>query len=158
MKKSELISLIESMVRKEVRKQMDTIFINEGIQSIKANGKLDFKEKNGELIRKPKVQKKKPVRYTSNESLNNILNETVGGIPQDGKEAYPTMGGGAFDTSRVTELLGYSKSDETRRDVAAVDTIKKAGVSVDSVPDHVTNALTRDYSSLMKAIDKKKRG
>ena len=59
MKKSELISLIESMVRKEVRKQMDTIFINEGIQSIKANGKLDFKEKNGELFTKPKVQKKK---------------------------------------------------------------------------------------------------
>ena len=58
----------------------------------------------------------------------------------------------------MTELLGYGKSDEARRDVAAVDTIKKAGVSVDDVPDHVTNALTRDYSSLMKAIDNKKRG
>ena len=157
MKKSQLISLIENMVRKEVRKQMDTIFINEGIQSIKANGKLDFKEKNGELLTKPKVQKKKkPVRYTSNESLNNILNETAGGIPQDGKEEYPTMGGGAFDTSRMTELLGYGKSDEGKRNVSAVETIKKAGVSVDDVPDHVTNALTRDYRDLMKAIDKKK--
>ena len=157
MKKSELITLIESMVRKEVRKQIDTIFINEGIQSIKANGKLDFKEKNGELLTKPKVQKKKkPVRYTSNESLNNILNETAGGIPQDGKEEYPTMGGGAFDTSRMTELLGYGKSDEGKRNVSAVETIKKAGVSVDDVPDHVTNALTRDYRDLMKAIDKKK--
>ena len=106
MKKSELITLIESMVRKEVRKQIDTIFINEGIRSIKANGKLDFKEKNGELLTKPKIQKKKPVRYTSNESLNNILNETAGGIPQDGKEEYPSMGGGAFDTSRIPELLG----------------------------------------------------
>ena len=156
MKKSELIKLIESMVRKEVRKQIDTIFINEGIRSIKANGKLDFKEKNGELLTKPKIQKKKPVRYTSNESLNNILNETVGGIPQDGKEAYPTLGGGTFDTSRMTELLGYSKSDEGKRNVSAVETIKKAGVSVDDVPDHVTNALTRDYRDLMKAIDKKK--
>ena len=157
MKKSELISLIESMVRKEVRKQMDTIFINEGIQSIKANGKLDFKEKNGELLTKPRVQKKKPVRYTSNEALNNILNETKGGIPSDGKEEYPTLGGGAFDTSRMTELLGYGKSDEGKRSVGAVETIKKAGVSVDDVPDHVTNALTRDYRDLMKAIDKKKR-
>ena len=156
MKKSELITLIESMVRKEVRKQIDTIFINEGIRSIKANGKLDFKEKNGELLTKPKIQKKKPVRYTSNESLNNILNETAGGIPQDGKEEYPTMGGGAFDTSRMTELLGYGKSDEGKRNVSAVETIKKAGVSVDDVPDHVTNALTRDYRDLMKAIDKKK--
>ena len=58
----------------------------------------------------------------------------------------------------MTELLGYGKSEETRRDMAAVDTIKKAGVSVDDVPDHVTDALTRDYSDLMKAIDKKKRG
>ena len=156
MKKSELVKLIESMVRKEVRKQMDTIFINEGIQSIKANGKLDFKEKNGELLTKPRVQKKKPVRYTSNEALNNILNETKGGIPSDGKEEYPTLGGGAFDTSRMTELLGYGKSDEGKRSVGAVETIKKAGVSVDDVPDHVTNALTRDYRGLMKAIDKKK--
>ena len=156
MKKSELISLIESVVRKEVRKQMDTIFINEGIKSIKANSKLDFKEKNGELLTKPKVQKKKPIRYTSNEALNNILNETKGGILQDGQEEYPTLGGGTFDTSRMSELLGYGKSDEGKRSVGAVETIKKAGVSVDDVPDHVTNALTRDYSDLMKAIDKKK--
>ena len=32
----------------------------------------------------------------------------------------------------------------------------KAGKSVKDVPEHVTNALTRDYSGLMKAIDKKK--
>ena len=158
MKKSQLISLIENMVRKEVKKQIDTIFINEGIKSIKANGKLDFKEKNGELLTKPKVQKKKPIRYTSNESLNNILNETKGGIPTEGKEEYPTLGGGTFDTNRMTELLGYGKSDEAKRNVGAVETIKKAGVSVDDVPDHITNALTRDYSDLMKAIDKKKRG
>ena len=158
MKKSELISLIESMVRKEVRKQMDTIFINEGIQSIKANGKLDFKEKNGELLTKPKVQKKKKVKYTSNEALNNILNETKGGIPQEGQEEYPSVGGGTFDTSRMTELLGYGKSDEGKREVAAVETIKNAGLSVEEVPDHITNALTRDYSGLMKAMDKKKRG
>jgi hypothetical protein len=37
-----------------------------------------------------------------------------------------------------------------------VDTLKKAGKTVDQVPDHVTNALTRDYSGLMKAMDKKK--
>ncbi len=40
--------------------------------------------------------------------------------------------------------------------MAAVDSIKKAGVSVDQVPEDVQNALTRDYSGLMKAINKKK--
>tara|TARA_Y100000310_G_scaffold222484_1_gene224198 strand:- start:766 stop:1242 length:477 start_codon:yes stop_codon:yes gene_type:complete len=157
MKRKELISLIENMVRKEVKKQINTIFISEGIRSIKANSKLDFKEKNGELLTKPEVEKKKSVRYTSNETLNNILNETKGGLPTDGKEEYPTLGGETFDTNRMTELLGYGKSDEGKRNVGAVETIKNAGVSVEDVPDHVTNALTRDYRDLMKAIDKKKR-
>jgi hypothetical protein len=42
--------------------------------------------------------------------------------------------------------------------MAAVDTIKKAGVNVDQVPEGVQDALTRDYSGLMKAISKKKTG
>ena len=50
---------------------------------------------------------------------------------------------------------GYGKPEEVRRDMVAVDTLQKAGKSVDDVPEHVTNALTRDYSDLMKAIDKK---
>ena len=41
---------------------------------------------------------------------------------------------------------------------SAVDSIKKAGVSIEQVPEDVQNALTRDYSGLMKAIDKKKKG
>ena len=54
--------------------------------------------------------------------------------------------------------MGYGQSDEGKRELAAVDTIKKAGVSVDQVPEHVTNALTKDYSKLMKALNKKKQG
>ena len=42
--------------------------------------------------------------------------------------------------------------------MGAVDTIKKAGVSVDQVPEGVQDALTRDYSGLMKAINNKKKG
>ena len=40
--------------------------------------------------------------------------------------------------------------------MVAVDTIQKAGKSVDQVPKGVVDALTRDYSGLMKALDKKK--
>jgi hypothetical protein len=47
---------------------------------------------------------------------------------------------------------------QKKRDIGAVQTIKNARVKVDQVPDHVTNALTRDYSSVMKAIDQKKSG
>ena len=56
----------------------------------------------------------------------------------------------------MTELLGYGKPDDVKRDMVAVDTMKKAGVTSEQVPEAVTNALTRDYSDLMKAIEKKK--
>jgi hypothetical protein len=63
----------------------------------------------------------------------------------------------------MAEVLGYGDlgrggNKEKAREVGAVETIRKAGVSVDSVPEDVVNALTRDYSGLMKAIDKKKKG
>ena len=100
---------------------------------------------------------KREVQYTKNKSLNDVLNETVGlGKSQKESVEYPTLGGGAFDTSRMSEMLGYGKSDDMKRDMVAVDTIQKAGKSVDQVPEHVTNALTRDYSGLMKVLDKKK--
>ena len=49
-------------------------------------------------------------------------------------------------------------NEERKREVGAVQTIKKAGVKVDQVPEDVVNALTRDYSGLMKAINNKKKG
>ena len=55
----------------------------------------------------------------------------------------------------MTEMLGYGKNEEVQRDMVAVDTMKKAGVTSEQVPEHVTNALTRDYSDLMKAMNKK---
>jgi L-ascorbate metabolism protein UlaG (beta-lactamase superfamily) len=54
--------------------------------------------------------------------------------------------------------LGRGQNKEKAREMGAVQTIKKAGVAVDAVPEDVQNALTRDYSGLMKAIDKKKSG
>ena len=99
---------------------------------------------------------KKQINYTKNKSLNKVLNETVGlSKSQSQTESYPTLGGGTFDTNRMTELLGYGKPEEVQRDMVAADSLRKAGKSVNDVPEHVTNALTRDYSDLMKAMDKK---
>ena len=81
--------------------------------------------------------------------MNKVLNETAGGI-QGEKSEYPTMSGGTFDTNKITELMGYGKPEEVKLDMVAVDSFKKAGVSSEQVPDHITNALTRDYSDLMK--------
>jgi hypothetical protein len=164
MKKQELIKIIEAVVRKEVKKQMNEIFIKEENSSSLTElvSKPIIEKEFKEPIRKKQVKPKKEVHYTDNETLNKILNETAGGIPQ-GDGEFETMGGGIYDSSRVNEILaketGLGNTEgtkERKREIAAVDSIKKAGVSVEQVPDHVQNALTRDYSSVMKAIDQKK--
>ena len=167
MKKQELIKIIETVVRREVQKQMNEIFIKEeNSSSLTELVSAPLTEKEiKEPLRKKQVKPKKEVNYTSNEALNKVLNETVGGVPQGDGSGYETMGGGVFDSSKMNEVLvgstGLGNSEgakERKREIAAVDSIKKAGVSVDQVPDHVTNALTRDYSEVMKAIDQKKGG
>ena len=145
MNKKQFMKIITEVVRREVKKEVQKILINE-----EASHQLT------DII--PEVSEpKQKVEYTKNKSLNDVLNETVGLTKSEKQNGeYPTLGGGAFDTSRMSELMGYGKSEDMKRDMVAVDTIKKAGKSVEEIPDHVTNALTRDYSTLMKAIDKNK--
>ena len=147
MKKSELIKIIELVVRKEVKKQVNEILIKEN--SIKSKPVIKSKPKP-----KPRVEK----QYTSNLELNKVLNETVGlNDKSQDEEEWPTMGGGTFDSSRATELLGYGESiaaqggdKEMRRNMAVAQTLKEKNVSVKDVPESLVNALSRDYSDLMK--------
>ena len=144
MTKQQLQKIIQEAVRKEVKKQMNEIFIKE--------------ETSSKLIDiAPEVSEpKEEIQYTKNTSLNKVLNETVG-LSKSKKEfeEYPTLGDGTFDRSRMTELLGYGKSEEVKRNMVAVDTLQKAGKSVNDVPEHITKALTKDYSKLMKVMNKK---
>ena len=144
MTKKELVKIIQEVVRKEVKKEVQKIFIKE-----EASTKLT------DIISEV-TEPKEEIQYTKNKSLNKILNETVG-LSKSKKEfeEYPTLGDGTFGSSRMTELLGYGKSDEVKRDMVAVDTLQKAGKSVSDIPEYVTNALTRDYSDLMKAMNNK---
>lgn len=155
MNKNKLKNIIELIVRKEIKKQLSEIFINE-----------DKEISLSETISKPKpkkVIKKKPKKqYSKNKALNEVLNNT-NPLGSSQTEEYPSLGGGVLGSDNMAEVLGYGdmgrgQNKEVAREMAAVDTIKKAGASVDSVPEGVVNALTRDYSGLIKAIDKKKKG
>ena len=154
MNKNKLRNIIELVVRKEVKKQLSEIFINEE-KEISLSETIS-KPKPKKVIKKPKKQ------YTKNEALNEVSNQTKPlGAPME--DEYPTLGGGVLGSDNMADVLGYGdlgmgQNKERAREMAAVDTIKKAGVSVDAVPEDVQNALTRDYSGLMKAIDKKKKG
>ena len=139
MKSNKLVSLIKEVVKQEVKKQITDILINEtNIPKAKP------------VIKKKKVKEQ---QFTSDPTLNKILNETAQ------QEEYPTLGGGTFDSSRMTEMLGYGSglgNKEVKREVAAASTLQSAGMNPDTAPEHLTNALTRDYTDLIKAIDKKK--
>lgn len=147
MTKKTLVKIIQEVVRREVQKEVNKLFIKENKSSLKS---LAPKK----VVKKKSVQKSEPVQYTDNKALNDVLNETVGLSKGDEMEEYPTMGGEAFDSSRATELLGYGEStfgdDETKRNMNAAQTLREKGVSTEQVPESLVNALTRDYSDLMK--------
>ena len=155
MKKNDLIKIIELVVRKEVKKQMTEIFIND-------KEEIKLSEAISTPTPKRVIKKKSKKQYSKNTALNEVLNDTKP-LGSSQTDEYPTLGGGVLGSDNMAEVLGYGnlggvQNKERAREMAAVDSIKKAGVSVDQVPEDVQNALTRDYSGLMKAINKKKDG
>jgi len=156
MKLEGLKKYITKIVQEEVQKEINKIFIKEG-KSIKTKTK-----RNPKVVSKTKVIEE-PTVYSKDKTLNKILNETTGfkQKPKEGFEEYPTLSGETFDSSRTAELLGYGDigaagSNEQKREIGAVQTIKSVpGVKVEDVPQATQDALTRDYSGLMKAMNKK---
>ena len=129
MKKSEWKMMIREVVREELQLAFKD-FINESKSQSNINSqptpKKTFKEK----------------KFSKNGVINDILNETA-------SEDIETMGGGVFDSSRMSEVLGkqYSGMKNNNPNELA----NSMGFSEDKAPDF----LTKDYSAVMKAMDKK---
>ncbi len=128
MKKSELIKIIRTAVRQEISESLPKI-ISEMLNQTQITEKLDTNDISKKVI-KNASQQKQIKKFSKNEALNKVLNETVGGIPQEGS----MVTGGADE---VTDFNGNS-------------------VNVNELPDHVSSALTRNYSDVLKLVDKKK--
>ena len=143
-KKANIRQVIRKIVREEVAMAIQEVI-------------TELKQPTQSQPQPKKIIEKKS--FTKNSVLNDVLNETA----QDGE--YKTMGGGTYTSDRVHELMGGNpmmanteQGKEKRRQVGAVESLKAQGVSSEQVGDDVVNALTRDYSGLMKAINKKKDG
>jgi len=135
MKTQELKEIIRSVVKEELQKSLPTLIPNILSEILTGQSKPTVSEN----LEKPKVSQK-PIenvpptkktfkKYTNNDALNAVLNETVGGVPLEAD-----TGPSAMDTiaNLPKQVLAENK------EVAAVAT-----------------ALTRDYSQMMKAIDAK---
>ena len=149
MTKKDLIKVIRKLVQEEVKKEVGKILISER--------KTISERRLKEPIRKKYTTKPTKKVYTKNKSLNEILNETVG-LTKGPQEEYPDMGGKTYTTENMADVLGYGDmaSPELKRDRVAAQTLAEKGVTPDQVGDGVVNALTRDYSDLMKVINKDK--
>ena len=104
------------------------------------------------LQSKPKPKKK---YYSKNKVLNDVLNETAMG---GNEENWETLGGTTYTSDRMNEIMGNSYGDmmNGNQKPNADMMVKSMGGNPDAVGDTLKNALTRDYSELVKAMDKKK--
>jgi len=128
MTKESLRQLIREMVQEEVRAALPEV-----MAEIFTQKSQKVTETTVSAAKKP-IVKEQPVKrefkkYTQNELLNKALNETVGGIPREG------------------DMVASSLSSPP----SVMD-------NLDHAPAPVAQALTKNYSALMKAIDKKKSG
>ena len=135
----------ENLIRKVVREEIDYALRRE-IKSLKEDLRDELKptitehtERKVEVPQqsslKEKIMGKKPFKkqnFTVNSTLNDLLNETAAG-----------------DTNTQSAMAPVSLSQPFA--TGAPLPMDTAGM-----PTEVANAVTRDYSSLMKAIDKKK--
>ncbi len=143
----------ENLIRKEVREEIDYTLRRE-IKTLKEDLSDELKptiiEHKERIVEVPEIAKNslrekimgsaplkskpfKPQNFTNNSALNDLLNETAQG-----------------DTNTESGNAPVS---------LAQPFASGAPMSVDTtgMPESVANAVTRDYSGLMKAINKKKK-
>ncbi len=130
MKKSELIKIIRTAVRQELNESLPRI-VSELLAVSPSKKSIDPVGITKKVLKSEnKVIPKKKKRYSNNEALNQVLNETVGGVPQEGSTVMGSEG-------KMTDFNGQS-------------------INVKELPDHVSTALTRNYSDVLKLVDKKR--
>lgn len=127
MTKDSLRQLIKEMVHEEVKQVLPQIIAEIFTSKLNETSSRPVETQQKKIVSSPVPQKREMKIFTKNEALNKALNETVGGIPKEG--------------GMVSSELGSTPS--------VMDHIHEA-------PAPVAQALTKNYSALMKAIDKKK--
>lgn len=148
MKTQELKEIIRSVVKEELQKSLPTLIPNILSEILTGQSKPTVSENT----EKPKVSQK-PVettqttkktfkKYTNNDVLNAVLNETVGGIPREG--AYVGL-----MESLQSEAVGGLNINESVQ-------IPEPITPVNEEQSKVLNIINKDFRKLMKAVDKKK--
>ena len=136
---------VQQEVRNELKIQLAEIFSKEVIKAKKKSSESDLEQQilseletmnESTVVEEPVKSVKKFVKYSNNPMLNEILNQTTGGVPQEGSMV-SMMGGYGGGTQEVIT--------ETKVPENAPEPVKS-----------VYSAINRDYRSLMKAVNNKR--
>jgi chromosomal replication initiation ATPase DnaA len=136
---------VRNVIQSEIKLQLAEIFSKEVGQNKKKSSESDLEQQilkeletmdDVQVIEEEVKPVKKFVKYTNNPMLNDILNQTTGGVPQEG--GLVSMMGGLGGGS--TQVIAESKAPAN-----APEPVKS-----------VYSAMNRDYRSLMKAVNKKR--
>ncbi len=142
---NKFVKAIQTLIKEEVRKQV-------------ASEKLAIRESIIQEMNTPQPTKKvkKPKVKFKGGKFSDLLNETV--------DHWPTMGGGTLTANNaqgmnrdaMSSMMGINRPSSPSSMIPTKDSDGRA-VDMNAVMNSgVGNALTKDYSGLMKAINKKK--
>jgi len=178
-------NFIKSIIREEVKKetnrlltemeekQVDETSLVEMASNIPIGSKekLDGLKHKMENRKKIVSEKEEPVIFVKNRKLNMLLNETLmdlrtgkaimpaSDIPGTDAEQWPAMQYNkdprSFAHAKALNLPpGAEKPVEAM--IPSVDVEgRPMAVNADALPEHIKNALTRNYKPLMRVINKK---
>jgi len=166
MKAKQLADLLEVIVRKVVREELKPI-----LKEIKQSSKPVIKENKVKEITKPfdpldvsdvleteRIRKQTPkMKFSQNSMLNEMLNETAdSGEWRTMDSTFGANQAQGFNRQAMAEQLGYGNGVPTAQSM--MPTVDPDGnpLNVNIEGTAVGDALTKDYSKLMKTINAKK--
>ena len=124
---SKIVNAIHRLIKEEVKKQLEEKLRNTNYSEVSAADYYTGPE--------PEEMQK----FSNDPTINRLLNETKGGISQNG--GYSTMGGGAYTTDNMSELAGgktkYSKAD------------------MEGMPDFMKKAMSGQAAKVVREMEKK---
>ena len=136
MKTDKLKLLIRNIAREEVAM---------AIQEVVTELKQPTQTVDKKLPKKKQIKQK---NYSKNSILNEVLNDTAN------QNEWKLLGGESFTADKMDSVLNHAHTNQAS--TTKEQTVASFGVDPSQVPEHVTNALTRNYRDVMKAVDKKK--
>jgi hypothetical protein len=146
MKTNELKSIIRTIIQEELKTALPTM-IPKILTEILSNSNRIVETSSNNVQSTSAATSSTPAtktykKYTSNEMLNQILNETVGGVPKEGS------------------FIGYSspiKPVGAASFESEPQQLNESVLPMNEKQKNVLNVINKDFRSLMKAVDKKKK-